>query len=155
MPGLNQGTSEMKFQPAVSGWLVGPLTRRFRVFLPIAFAVVLLGSGCRRQAGPSAGITLTHEITPHAVRVGPASITLNLKDAAAQPLTGAHITLEGDMTHPGMEPVFGEANEISPGRYQGHLEFGMGGDWVVLVHATLQNGQHLERQIEVKGVEGK
>ncbi len=59
------------------------------------------------------------------------------------------------MTHPGMAPVFSDAKEIAPGRYQGQLEFGMGGDWVVLVHATLANGQHLEREIDVKGVEEK
>jgi hypothetical protein len=82
-------------------------------------------------------------------------MTLSLKDAAAEPVAGAHITLEGDMSHPGMAPVFGEANEVAPGRYQGHIEFAMAGDWVVLVHATLANGQRLERQIDVKGVEGK
>ena len=129
--------------------------RRLRLSLLIACATVLVSAGCRQQAGPSAAITLTHDITPQPVRVGPASIILNLKDGAAQPLAGAHITLEGDMTHPGMAPVFSEAKEIAPGRYQGHLEFGMGGDWVVLVHATLANGQHLEREIDVKGVEEK
>ena len=145
----------MRFQSAVSGWLVGPLTRRFWAFLPVVLAAVLLGAGCHRQVAPSPDIVFTHEIKPQPPRVGPASITLSLKDTAAKPVAGAHITLEGDMSHPGMAPVFGVANEISPGRYQGRLEFGMGGDWVVLVHATLQNGQHLERKIDVKGVEGK
>ncbi len=34
---------------------------------------------------------------------------------------GARVDLEGDMAHPGMEPVFGKTEETQPGRYQGHL----------------------------------
>jgi YtkA-like len=98
---------------------------------------------------------LTSEIAPQPVRVGSVSITLGLYDAATKPVAGAHITLEGDMSHPGMAPVFGETNEIAPGHYQGRLQFVMPGDWVVLVHARLANGKRLERQIEVRGVQAK
>ena len=56
------------------------------------------------------------------------------------------------MFHAGMGPVFGEAREIGSGRYQGDLQLTMGGDWVVLVHIVLQDGQKLEHQINVNGV---
>jgi len=56
------------------------------------------------------------------------------------------------MSHPGMAPVFGEAREIEPGRYQAHLTFPMAGDWVILLHIVLPDGQKLERQIDLKGV---
>ena len=56
------------------------------------------------------------------------------------------------MSHAGMAPVFGEAREIEPGRYQAHLTFGMAGDWVILLHVMLPGGQKLERQIDVRGV---
>ena len=56
------------------------------------------------------------------------------------------------MSHAGMGPVFGEAKEIEPGRYQGSLELSMGGDWIVLLHLTLPDGQKSERQFEIKGV---
>jgi len=68
-------------------------------------------------------------------------------------LTGARIAIEAEMSHPGMAPVFGEAREIEPGRYQAHLTFAMAGDWVILLHATLPGGQKLERQIDVRGVQ--
>jgi len=121
----------------------------------MALAAILCSAGCRRQGDQSPNIALKYEITPQPVRVGPASVTLELQDAAARPVAGARITLEGDMSHAGMAPVFGEANEVAPGRYQGQLTLAMGGDWVVLVHALLPTGQRLERQIAVSGVEAK
>jgi hypothetical protein len=56
------------------------------------------------------------------------------------------------MTHAGMSPVFGDAKEIAPGRYQGDLAFQMAGDWVILLHVTLPDGSKLERQFDVSGV---
>jgi len=57
------------------------------------------------------------------------------------------------MAHAGMAPVFDNAREIEPGRYQAHLRFEMAGDWVILLHVTLPGGQKLERQIDVQGVQ--
>jgi hypothetical protein len=51
-----------------------------------------------------------------------------------------------------MSPVFAEAKEAGPGRYQAHLEFQMAGDWVILLHVTLPGGKKLERQIDVRDV---
>lgn len=65
---------------------------------------------------------------------------------------GARATLEADMSDPGMAPVFAEAKEIEPGRYQAHLSFEMAGDWVILLHVTLPGGQKLERQFDVRDV---
>ncbi len=56
------------------------------------------------------------------------------------------------MSHPGMGPVFAEAQELQDGRYQARLNFEMAGDWVVLLHIKLPGGQTLERHVEVKGV---
>lgn len=79
-------------------------------------------------------------------------VTLNLSDASSKPITGAHIAIEADMSHPGMSPRFGEAKESQPGRYQAHLEFQMAGDWVILLHITLLDGKKVERQFDVRGV---
>ena len=76
-------------------------------------------------------------------------ITFRLADPAAGAITGARVTTEADMSHPGMAPVFAEAKEIEPGRYQAHLSFGMAGDWVILLHIALPGGQKLERQFDV------
>ncbi len=98
---------------------------------------------------------MNSELFPQPVRVGPITVNLKLSDAAAKPVSGARITLEADMSHPGMAPVFGEAKEIESGRYQGALQLNMSGDWVVLAHVILADGNKLERQINVPGVQAK
>jgi YtkA-like len=70
----------------------------------------------------------------------------------SKPVAGAHIKLEGDMSHPGMAPVFAEAAEAEPGSYVAHLRLTMAGDWVILVQGTLANGRRIDRQVDVKGV---
>ena len=100
-------------------------------------------------------MTITHEISPQPTRIGPATITLRLSDSSGMAVTGARITLEGNMSHAGMSPVFSEAKEIERGRYQARVEFSMAGDWIVSVHLTLSDGQKLERQFEIKGVRSK
>ncbi len=89
---------------------------------------------------------------PSPPRVGPAAIILALSDSSAKPVTGAVIDLEGDMSHPGMAPVFAKSTESAPGRYNAALTFPMAGDWFILLHVTLSNGTRVERQIEVKDV---
>jgi hypothetical protein len=75
-----------------------------------------------------------------------------LTDPVAKPVSGARITVEADMSHAGMAPVFAEASETRPGQYQAQLNFGMVGDWVILLHVRLPSGQTLERQFNVSGV---
>jgi hypothetical protein len=56
------------------------------------------------------------------------------------------------MSHPGMAPVFAEAQEIEPGRYRAVIDLSMAGDWYVLAHVTLADGRKLDQQFEIKGV---
>ena len=92
-------------------------------------------------------------ISPKPVRVGEATLAIHLADASAKPVTHARIAVEGDMSHPGMSPIFAAATETSPGMYTAQLDFNMPGDWVVLSHIVLADGRKLERQINVSGVE--
>jgi len=92
------------------------------------------------------------EIDPQPPVAGPATITVSLADAEGHPLTHAKVTVEGDMSHPGMSPVFAESREVAGGRYQAHIDFAMAGDWVLLLHIKLASGESLEREFDVKGV---
>jgi len=51
-----------------------------------------------------------------------------------------------------MAPVLEETKEITPGEYQAEVNFGMAGDWIILLHMRLPSGQTLERQFNVSGV---
>lgn len=119
----------------------------------LAFTATWVLGACSRVADSARAATIEHEISPEPVRVGPIVVTFRLADPRARALTGARIAIEAEMSHPGMAPVFGEAREVEPGRYQAHLTFAMAGDWVILLHATLPGGEKLERQIDVRGVQ--
>jgi hypothetical protein len=92
-------------------------------------------------------------IEPQPPQLGPAVITVTLHDAKGEPIGGAAVELEGNMNHAGMVPVFADAMEVAPGRYQADLEFTMGGDWFILVRADLPDGRSMERKIDVPGVD--
>jgi len=105
---------------------------------------------CRNQS--AVNITVTPEIAPRPPREGQVTIMLRVTEASGQPLTGARIKLEGNMSHAGMTPVFADAAELEPGRYRANMELSMAGDWIVLVHVTLPDGVKVDREFEIKGV---
>ena len=114
-------------------------------------ACLVLVQSCLNQRQSYTDLTLTHEVSPQPPRVG--LVTITLKPARSGiPLTGARITLEGNMSHAGMAPVFAEAKEIAPGRYRATIELSMAGDWIVQVHLSLPDNRKLDRQFEIKGV---
>lgn len=117
------------------------------------FVALVVTAACSRSARESVTVTDQH-VTPQPAQVGPITVRFQLEHSG-KPVTGAHVSLEGDMTHAGMAPVFGDAREVTPGEYQGQLTLTMGGDWVVLMHITLPDGQAVERQMNVSGVQSK
>jgi hypothetical protein len=129
--------------------------RRLRPIFMAACVATLAAAGCRSavDVGTAKDISVQLKISPQPVRVGEATIEIRLADASARPVTHAKISVEGDMSHPGMSPVFGTAIETSPGIYTTHLDFNMGGDWVVLSHIVLPDGRKMEHQMDVRGVE--
>ncbi len=120
--------------------------------LALALCAGAFLSGCRKTVEQAPGLEIRHELAPQPPTVGPSTIILSLADAAGKPIAGARVNLEGNMSHPGMTPVFAEAREIEAGRYRASIEFTMGGDWVMLVRVNLPDGRKFEREFEVKGV---
>lgn len=133
------------------GWRIAPSTFHSIFVIALCFAIPVI-VGCHRTNRSTATIIVHHQITPQPVRVGPAVIAIQLTNTAAKPLSHAAITVEADMSHPGMAPIFNEAKEISPGSYQASVDFNMRGDWVVLLHIKLANGETTEQSIDVGGV---
>jgi hypothetical protein len=132
---------------SVSLWL------KLLVFMGLALCACLFLSGCYKTSETPTDIVFEHKISPDPPKTGSATITLKLADSGGKPINGARINLEGNMSHPGMRPVFSEAREVEPGRYEAPLEFTMRGDWFILFHITLPDGRKLEKQIDVKGVQ--
>lgn len=118
--------------------------------LIVAMAVV----GCQRGAEGADDFTASLNVAPDPPRVGVARVTVSLRDATGQSVTGAQVELEGTMSHPGMTPVIAAAMEDAPGVYRADLEFTMAGDWIIIVRATLADGRTWQRQIDLPGVRG-
>lgn len=70
---------------------------------------------------------------------------IGLTDASGHPATGA-VSIEANMSHPGMQPVFADARPNGAGAYQASLNFGMAGDWTIVVHAALSDGARIEKE---------
>ena len=115
--------------------------------------MVLVGCG-RGQTSDIDAIDIDLSVSPDPPTVGPATLVLTLTDEQGEPISGAALELEGNMSHAGMTPVFSQAEETEPGHYEAPLEFTMGGDWFVIVKASLPDGRALERQIDLPGVSG-
>ena len=125
----------------------------YRVLLAMSCLVIATAIGCHRATDDTPGITVREQISPQPPRVGPATVAIELADVAQKPIADANIMVEADMSHPGMSPVFGKANEIAPGTYSAPINFNMGGDWIVLLHIKLPDGRRIERQMDVRGVQ--
>jgi hypothetical protein len=124
---------------------------RQRWFLGIFLLLVLVS--CGRGAKDLSDVGVDLSIEPQPPQLGQAVITVALSDATGQPISGASVELEGNMSHAGMVPVFATASEVTPGEYRAELEFTMGGDWFILVRADLPDGRSMERMVEVPGVD--
>src|SRR3954466_12096124 len=83
-------------------------------------ALCILLAGCGKHP-PTIPVIINSEVSPQPVRVGSVTVTFRISDSASKPVSNARIQLEGNMTHPGMSPVLGEAEEIEAGRYEGVL----------------------------------
>ena len=115
--------------------------------------LLLLGLlGCTRGGSSLPDVSVDLAVEPQPPRMGPAVVLVTLTGAGGQPLAGASVELEGNMSHAGMVPVLAPAVEIEPGRYRAELEFTMAGDWFILVRATLADGRSLEEKVDVPGV---
>ena len=105
---------------------------------------------CVKAPDETPGSGLTWVIAPQPPRVGPAVVALTLTDAGKLPVTGARVSLEGLMTHPGMAPVVAQVEEGARGLYEARFDFTMAGDWILLVRADWTGGGRLERRLAVR-----
>lgn len=112
---------------------------------------LVLVQACTHRS-ESLKLTYVHEVSPQPPRVGQVTITLRVWDVSKKPVTGARIRLEGNMSHPGMVPIFAQARELEPGSYVSTMELSMAGDWYVVAHVTLPDSRQLDHQFEIKDV---
>jgi hypothetical protein len=148
--------SSLRYAPFTLGvTCVAPNKKRWLWLGLLLLILPALLTGCRRAGQDLADVRVDLVVNPNPPQVGEATLTLALSDSADQPISGAEVEFEGNMSHAGMAPTVTQASEVAPGRYEAPLEFKMAGDWFILVRATLPDGRKLERQVDVPGVKGE
>ena len=123
--------------------------RKARWLVWAALALLLLG--CRRAeaADQAPDVQLTLSPAPETLTVGPLRLDVKLRDPGGAPIDGATgVTLRGDMSHAGMEPVLATAAGQGDGVYTADFTWTMAGDWIVTVAATLPDGRLKVAQFE-------
>jgi hypothetical protein len=121
------------------------------LLIAVLFGGLLTACGRIQQSQPENAdeVTLDMALEPDQPVVGSTSLIFTLTDQAGQPINNATLKVEGNMTHAGMTPVFGEASTGKDGRYVVPFEWTMGGDWFVTVDVTLPDGQEISREFPV------
>jgi hypothetical protein len=114
--------------------------------------LLALAAACAEAPSEAHGYELALELQPSPPTIGPATAVLVVTDHEGRAVEGARVSLEGNMNHAGMVPVFADAREVEPGRYEAGFEFTMGGDWFLLVDAETAEGRMCRWQRDVPGV---
>jgi YtkA-like len=127
--------------------------RRGLAFFTMLWLASFQAQGCSKSSRATNDVVFACDSDPKPPRTGRNTFTVSLTGPAGEPLAGAHVSLEGDMSHPGMSPVFGEAKEVGPGRYQGVLDLNMLGDWTILFHITLSSGRTFDRETKIQNLQ--
>jgi hypothetical protein len=115
--------------------------------LILAPAVLALLFSCRTHDPGEFHIECT--VRPQPPHVGSADVEIMLTDSHRALVGGAQVSLEADMSHPGMAPIFQEASATEDGKYHSRLKFDMPGDWTLLVKARLASGVTVDRQMRL------
>jgi hypothetical protein len=113
---------------------------------------LLLLVGCGRiqnerftgAAEAASAISIEVEALPTTAVVGSPDELAIIVRRDNEPIEGASVQVEGNMTHAGMEPLFVQATETAPGDYRAAIEWTMGGEWFLRVRATLPDGTTAE-----------
>lgn len=130
--------------------------RRTAPLLVVMLLVIpLLLVGCSRgDSSTQDADAMAWKIDPSPPKVGSTTITFQPFDDNSQPLTGASLSIEGNMSHAGMMPVTSGLTETEPGTYvSSDFAFSMAGDWIMTVRGTLDDGTSYEATFDVEGVE--
>ena len=106
---------------------------RVVAFLFSLFSFIFILTACKPPDPNAMRVKLETIIPPSGI--GKTSLAFML-EKDGEPLTGATVSVENIMTHPGMIPVTRPAQEIGNGKYQAQqLEFAMAGDYVLTMTA--------------------
>jgi hypothetical protein len=115
--------------------------------------LVLALAGCgriqRASAGSNSDVVIDLFSEPNPPAVGAGVLTVSVTDRAGNPIRGAQVQVEANMTHVGMVPIDARSELDENARYRVPLAWTMSGDWVVDVTAALPGGEKASRRFSL------
>lgn len=126
-----------------------------RAFLLTGSLLIVLGmlGGCGRNDSASQETQDTYQVRfatePASPLTGDGTIIVTVKDESGLPVDGARLSIEANMNHAGMVPVYADATGSQSGVYRLPLTWTMGGAWYVDVKITTTGGQIIRRHFPV------
>ncbi len=121
--------------------------------LPLGLVLLLfLGSSCARasQQANSADVQISLTAIPFPPHIGESRLVIQVADKSGSPIDDARLSIKGDMTHAGMEPVLAEMDGGGEaGVYDIPFEWTMAGDWVVTVDVLLPDGRKAQERFDM------
>ncbi|MEZ4734925.1 MAG: copper chaperone PCu(A)C [Caldilineaceae bacterium] len=120
----------------------------------LAGLVAVLLTACGSPAAPTDNADLQITLLPVPAGEESNSLQVQLRNAAQEPITDATVSLEGNMNHAGMAPVFAEPvtdgdDGTIDGIYQAPFQFSMLGDWIITITVEQADGSQTTRDVHV------
>ncbi|MBX3011986.1 MAG: FixH family protein [Caldilineaceae bacterium] len=117
--------------------------------LSLAF---ITACGATSQGGENPNVQIT--LLPVEQGAATTALAIQLQNAADEAITDASVSVEGNMNHAGMAPVFTDtitdvADGTADGIYQVPFQFSMLGDWIITVSVTLADGSQVTKDINL------
>jgi hypothetical protein len=119
--------------------------------LALTLTALALPTGCRPHR--TSDLRMECHVLPWRPHVGPAEVRVTLTDSRHVRVRGAQVSVEADMSHPGMKPLLQNASATDHADYTCKLNFDMPGDWTLLLHAKLPNGETVDNQVSLTVLE--
>jgi hypothetical protein len=94
-------------------------------------------------------VDLSFEIEPSPPSVGPSHLTVILTDDNGVPVDGVRVKVEGYPPPNGMHPLLAQLKVGEDGKYEAPFSWTVGGDWHMVVTASLSDGQALKREFDL------
>lgn len=86
--------------------------------------------------------------------VGKTELMVTVKDQSGNAINDANVSIKGDMSHAGMQPVLGESSSGDNGVYIIPYEWTMAGDWLVTIDVTFADGSSATERVDFNGISG-
>ncbi|MEM9774311.1 MAG: FixH family protein [Chloroflexota bacterium] len=122
------------------------------ILLPSLFVLLTACGG--RNSNQANNSNLDIAVDVESMMVGATDLMVTILDENGSPVNDATVSIKGDMSHAGMQPVLGESSSGSAGVYTIPYEWTMAGDWFITVDVSRPDGETASARFDFSGIGG-